>query len=233
MYRIVAALLLFGISFGYVEAAVVAYLRALYDPIRQRVHPGRHANDLFPLVTPPQLESAGAENTRRLLIEIGREAATIVMLAAFGLAMGRTLGQQVAAFAVAFGVWNISFYAFLRWMIHWPPSLFTWDILFLIPVPWVAPVAAPVLVALSMIVCGLIALHRDVKLGRIHWLAILAGGVLTILSFTWDFRNTMAGGMPNPFNWPLFAAGQVIGLAGFLVALWNREYPESRRPPGS
>jgi hypothetical protein len=29
----------------------------------------------------------------------------------------------------------------------------------------------------------------------------------------------MAGGWPNPFNWPLFIAGEVIGLAGFSAAL--------------
>ena len=36
MRRAVAALFLFGISFGYVEAAVVVYLRAIYDPTNTR-----------------------------------------------------------------------------------------------------------------------------------------------------------------------------------------------------
>ncbi len=35
--RTVVGLFLFGISFGYVEAAVVIYLRALYEPLRQRL----------------------------------------------------------------------------------------------------------------------------------------------------------------------------------------------------
>ncbi len=51
MRRAVAALFLFGISFGYVEAAVVVYLRALYNPIRARLHPERNPDDLFPLIT--------------------------------------------------------------------------------------------------------------------------------------------------------------------------------------
>ena len=80
MRRVIAALFLFGISFGYVEAAVVVYLRAIYDPVRQRIHPERKPGDLFPLITPQQLADAGPENPRRLLIEIGREAATMVML---------------------------------------------------------------------------------------------------------------------------------------------------------
>jgi len=34
--RAVIALLLFGLSFGYVEAATVSYLRALFEPVRQQ-----------------------------------------------------------------------------------------------------------------------------------------------------------------------------------------------------
>ena len=67
MRRAVAALFLFGISFGYVEAAVVVYLRAIYDPIRARLHPERGPHDLFPLITPQQLADAGPENPRRLV----------------------------------------------------------------------------------------------------------------------------------------------------------------------
>src|ERR1700730_3603178 len=109
MPRIVAALLLFGISFGYLEAAVVVYLRTIYDPIRAQIHPGRKPGDLFPLISPQQLEATSPENTRRLSIEIGREAATIVMLAAFSFAAGRNFNQRMAAFAIVFGIWDIFF----------------------------------------------------------------------------------------------------------------------------
>jgi len=100
MPRIVAALLLFGISFGYLEAAVVVYLRAIYDPIRQRIHPERGPNDLFPLITQDQLLAAGPENETRLVIELGREIATIAMLAGFALVAGSNFSQRMAAFAV-------------------------------------------------------------------------------------------------------------------------------------
>src|SRR5277367_4986158 len=159
MRRAVAALFLFGISFGYVEAAVVVYLRAIYDPIRAHLHPERGPRELFPLITPQELANAGPENPRRLVIEIGREAATMLMLGSVALAVARNLHQWIAAFAIVFGVWDIMFYAFLKLMIHWPESLSTWDILFLIPLPWVGPIWAPVLVALSMIACGLISLR--------------------------------------------------------------------------
>jgi hypothetical protein len=234
MRRTVAALFLFGISFGYVEAAVVVYLRAIYDPIRQHLHPERKPGDLFPLISPQQLADAGPENPRRLAIEIGREAATMAMLAGIALACGRNLRECVAAFAVAFGVWDIAFYIFLRLMIHWPESLSTWDILFLIPLPWVGPVWAPVLVALTMILCGLISLRLGgLRVGALHWLGILDGALIIVLAFAWDFRNTSAGGLPNPFNWPLLAAGEVIGLLSFLAAARNRGYREFRKPRGS
>ena len=223
MRRAVAALFLFGISFGYVEAAVVVYLRAIYDPVRARLHPERGPHDLFPLITPRQLSDAGPENPRRLAIEIGREAATMLMLGAVALAVARNLDEWIAAFAIAFGVWDISFYAFLKLMIHWPESLSTWDILFLIPLPWVGPVWAPVLVALSMIVCGLISFRAGGVRGHLpHWTGVLAGALVIIIAFVWDFRNTSAGGIPNPFNWPLFLFGEAIGLSAFLSATLAR-----------
>jgi hypothetical protein len=230
MTRSVAALLLFGISFGYLEAAVVVYLRAIYDPIRHSLHPDLPNGELFPLISPQELAAAGPENPRRLRIEIGREAATIVMLAAFGLAAGRNSNQRMAAFAVVFGLWDIFFYVFLRLMIHWPQSLFTWDILFLIPLPWVGPVLAPVIVAMTLVVCGLYSLRVDGLPARpLEWMAMIAGGMVVILSFVWDFRNTMAGGLPNPFNWPLFSAGEVIALAAFLSAVKRQVSPGFRK----
>src|SRR5579863_8584995 len=138
--RTVIGLLLFGISFGYVEAAVVVYLRSIYDPIRREIRPSRSAADLFPLITPDQLRAAAPDRAGLLRIEVIREAATLIMLAAVALttvAESPTGSWQgwLPAFAVAFGVWDLFFYVFLRVMIGWPTSLLTWDILFLIPVP--------------------------------------------------------------------------------------------------
>ncbi len=233
MRRVVASLLLFGISFGYMEAAVVVHLRALYDPIRQRIHPGRGPGELFPLISPQQLADAGPDNPKRLAIEIGREAATMAMLAGFALAIARNFHEWLAAFGIAFGIWDITFYACLRLMIHWPQSLATWDILFLIPVPWVGPVWAPALVALTMVVCGLIALQRGMRARLRDVAVILAGAALIFAAFIWDFRNTAAGGMPRSFNWPVLVAGLAIGLIGFASAASAPGYRESRKPRGS
>ncbi len=229
--QVLLAIVLFGVSFGFVEAAVVVYLRALYEPIRQQFHSGISPADLFPLIRLEQLESAGPGVQHHLRIELAREAATLVMLAAVGLAVARNARQGLAAFLIAFGVWDIAFYASLKLLIDWPASLFTWDLLFLLPVPWAGPVIAPVLVAVSMIGAGVALLAREyagrrLRLSWLEWGAVTAGGLTVVVAFCWDSRNITAGGRPNPFPWPLFALGEGIGLAGFLHA-----YRAGMRPP--
>lgn len=225
--RVLTALVLFGISFGYVEAAVVVYLRAILEPIRREALPNEPKDALFPLLTVEQLREAGPRHVRMLATELGRELATLVMLAAAGLAVARNFRQWLAAFMIAFGVWDVFYYVFLKLLIDWPASPATWDILFLVPVPWVAPVLAPVLVAVVMILAGTAILWREsagrpVRLRWLHWAAILGGGLTIVVAFCWDYENAMAGGWPNPFNWPLFLAGLLVGTAAFLHAAWAR-----------
>ena len=227
--RTVLALVLFGTAFGYLEAAVVSYLRLLHEPARQRFYPGRPAGDLFPLLTPDQMRATGSEQSQILAIEIGREAATIAMLAALALAVARNAGQWAAAFVIAFGVWDVTFYLFLKVLLGWPASVFTWDILFLIPLPWVGPVLAPVLVSAAMIVAGVWHLHSEarlepIRIGRAHWTGLIAGAAVIVVSFAEDYRNIMSGGMPNGFDWSLFVAGMTIGIASY-----GRAVRESRR----
>jgi hypothetical protein len=221
------ALVLFGASFGYVEAAVVVYLRGLYEPLHQRLHSGRAAGELFPLLRPDQLESAGPDYVRWLTTELVREAATLVMLGAVAWAVAGNFRQGFAAFAVAFGIWDLFYYLSLKVLLGWPGSVLTWDLLFLLPVPWAGPVLAPVLVSLSLIGAGTTVLWREsvrrpLPLGRSHWTAISAGGLMLVAAFCWDAPNLLAGGDPNPFNWPLFVLGAGLGLGGFLHALCTR-----------
>jgi hypothetical protein len=218
--RTVVALLLFGTAFGYLEASVVTYLRLLYEPARQRFYPGRAIAELFPLLTVDQLRSLSTEQQRTLAAEIGRETATIIMLAAVALAVAQNAGQWAAAFAIAFGTWDITFYIVLKVLLDWPESLFTWDILFLIPVPWTGPMLAPVLVSVAMIAAGSWHLRREarmepVRIQRAAWAGIVAGAVVIVISFAMDYGNIMAGGMPQRFNWGMFAVGLVIGIGSY------------------
>jgi len=121
---------LFGAAFGFVEAAVVIYLRAAIG-----LWPGPPAQALvsFP------------EKLAR--IEIFREAATIVMLGATALLVGQSTRQKIAAFLWIFAFWDAFYYVWLRLAIGWPTTLLSSDVLFLIPTPWVAQVWFPILIS--------------------------------------------------------------------------------------
>lgn len=198
----------FAVAMAYVEAAVVVYLRRALsiDP------PG-----LFPLPEPASLGSLGP-------IEFGREAATLVMLCAVGWLAGRGGRERLAWGLVAFGIWDISYYGWLWILSGWPPSLGAWDLLFLIPVPWVGPVWAPLVVSAALVGCGLAAARRleagrPIPISRLQRAAALAGGLLVVLSLTADRGQVLAGGRPTSFPWPLFVAGLALAIAAAASAL--------------
>jgi len=226
-WRIVAGVVLFSAAFGYVEAAVVAYLRTIYAPLHLHLYPRTLPNELFPLISVDQLRALGPEHATRLKIELGRELATLLMLAGAALLAGRNLREWVAIFLACFGIWDITFYLWLKVLLGWPASLVTWDLLFLLPVPWVGPVLAPAIVAASMIAAGLAVLRREysgrpVSIGKAHWVAIVLGGVLVFAAFIADFRNTAQGGYPAAFHWSLFLVGEACWLLAFCAALRRR-----------
>jgi hypothetical protein len=219
---VLAGLYLFGIGFGFVEAAVVVDLRAILGPSVGRLA-GRSSDDLFPMIPLERLVKDDPTAARLMRVEVLREAATLVMLAGVGLAAGRSFVGRFSAFIVGFGVWDLTYYLFLKLLIGWPASVWTWDVLFLIPVPWAAPVLAPAIAAATMILAGSIVIveearGRPFRVSRWDWLAIVAGGLIMIAAFCWDWRHIAGGGMPNPFPWPLFFVGEAIGLGGFLRA---------------
>ena len=232
---LLAGLIGFGIAFGFVEAVVVVDLRAILSPLVSRTDP-LSADEVLPLIAFDRQGRADPVAMRLMQIEVLREAATLAMLVGVGLAAGRTFLQRFAAFLMAFGVWDLCYYVSLKWLIGWPASVWTWDVLFLVPVPWAAPVFAPAIAALAMVAAGATVLVREangrpVRLARWDWAAIVVGGMILIAAFCWDWRNIAAGGTPNPFPWPLFLTGFAIGLGGFgRGALGPR--PEGAAVPG-
>jgi len=138
------ALLAFGASFGFVEAAVVSYLRRILDyQSGYQVGDRKVYVDLgfIAFVQPVRSVLSDPALTQ---VEVAREAATIVMLAAVAVLAGETVRRRLAAFFVAFTVWDLTYYVFLRVLDGWPTSLLDLDVFFLIPVPWVGPVATAV-----------------------------------------------------------------------------------------
>jgi hypothetical protein len=102
-------------------------------------------------------ESIGKFPKRYLNIEISREVATIIMLMAIALLVGTTWSERMIFFLWTFAFWDLFYYISLYILIRWPPSFKTIDVLFLIPVPWIAPVWFPIGVSsLTIIVIALL-----------------------------------------------------------------------------
>jgi len=208
----------YAIAMAYLEGAVVLYLQQAL---------GMTVGVMFPLRPASEMGSLVA-------VEAGREAATLVMIAAVGVLAGRSWLERLAWSAVVFGVWDIGYYAWLYVFSGWPPSLGTLDLLFLLPLPWVGPIWSPVAVSAALVIVGLFAARllrtgRRVRVTRWHWVAGLGGGVLVVLSYTLDSGRLIGGGLPGPYPWPVFATGMALALVAALDAL--REAAATRRAP--
>jgi hypothetical protein len=220
-----AAVVAFSIVMGFNESAVVIYLREIYYP----------GGFNFPLQPIEPLIA---------VTELCRELATLIMLAMTGYIAGKTRLQRYAYFALAFAVWDIFYYIFLYLFLAWPPSLFTWDILFLIPVPWVGPVWAPVLISLLMITGSVFViiktnLNPDYEIRSFHRVFLSAGALLCILSFIWDYLryiafqpalpgthtdgllHDMSAYIPTSFNLHLFFTGFTLLVIPVLEIVYN------------
>jgi len=216
-WRLLPWLILYAVAMAYVESAVVVYLRALY-------YPHGFAFPLAPI--PPAM--AG--------VEIGREAATLAMLLGVVMLVGTERWERFLAFCVSFGVWDLFYYVWLRVLLGWPPSLLTWDVLFLIPVPWVGPVLAPGLVSVALVVGGALLLRRGAR-GEPYTFALplqvllLAGALLVLASFMLDFRVALSLSRmdPPPFRWGLFGSGVSLGVIALVLAL-RRRVPSTSVP---
>jgi hypothetical protein len=206
----------FAIAMAYVESAAVLYLRTIYggiDPIGPRHTPFNPLPDF-------------------VWIEIGREAATMLMLSMVGYLAASSLPGRIGAFAIAFGVWDIFYYVFLWVFAGWPASPFAPDVLFLIPLPWWGPVVSPVLVAAMVVVAGAAAMARELGDGLprprlTDSSAVVLGCGLCLVAFMADAILALPrGGLEaaydvrgGPFPWPIYAAGLLLCSAGLVRGL--------------
>lgn len=226
LLKTILLLTTFSVAMGFLESAVVIYLRALYYP---------HGFQ-FPLQPIP---------AQVAVVEFLREAATIIMLAIIGVLAGKNTAQRFSFFLFCFAVWDIFYYVFLKLFLDWPESFLTDDILFVIPVPWVGPVIAPCIVSLTMIVLTIIVAYfhqREihVTIGLAEWLFFISGSFVLIISFTWDymeyiFRNAdtsvwtpmsenglfseVSQYIPQTFNWVVFGIGELLILVGMMIMI--------------
>lgn len=144
------AVVIFGIFFGMLEAIVVIYMRQTLDSqlLNQKVSPAEIDFSLsFIAFLKPSASNIIIGNQRILWLELWRETSTIVMLSTLAFAVGLNLRERLAYFLMAFAVWDIFYYVFLRIFTGWPASLSDLDIFFLIPVAWIGPVITPLFIS--------------------------------------------------------------------------------------
>lgn len=209
--KTLTAVIAFSIAMAFLEAAVVIYLRELYYP----------EGFCFPLKMIP---------LKILVIEMVREAATIIMLAAAGWLSAKSFLGRFAGFMIAFGVWDIFYYVFLKLTLDWPVSLLDWDLLFLIPLPWVGPVIAPVLVSICLIIAGIFkwwreSRQRPILVSKRHWIIEVISGLIIIGSFLTNTEAVIAQNVPVSFRWEIFSIGLLLGLIVFIHALRKSDEP--------
>lgn len=209
------AILAFGAAFGFVEAAVVVYLRAALGLVPGTV----------------MAHDPGTFGTFEA-VEIARELATLVMISAVGWLAGHRGLERLAWAAVVFGTWDPAYYAGLRLTIDWPPSLATRDVLFLVPGPWVGPVWAPLVVSAALVITGFAAAHRlrsddRIAVGPWHAVTALAGGALVVGSFLIQPTEDPL----SPWTaWPVFWLGMMLAIAATVSALAGWPATLGRRP---
>ncbi len=207
-------LAVFGAAMAFVEAAVVVYLRTVLG-----------AGPLFPMKDlPPLLMS----------IEIGREAATLVMLVSVAVLSIRGAARRMGAFLFLFAVWDVLYYAWLRATTGWPAGVEAWDILFLIPLPWVGPVWSVLVICAGMAVFGVLFLRMPEEApfapGLWGWVCGVVGTIVVIATYILEWQKIEYGrAVPSDFSLAPYVAGLVLlGGAGWAAVKgskhgWRRD----------
>jgi len=204
---------LFSIAFAYIESAVVVYLRAIF-----------HTEGFsFPLAI-FDLDSLGR---RLMLTEVGREAATLVLIWTGAWLFGKKTQERWAYFLIIFAVWDIFYYVWLKVLLDWPASIIDWDVLFLIPMIWASPVLYPVLVSLGMLVVAVAILWRNAKDQPIRltwpeWIAVVLGCVVIVGSFCLGGSHATEENYADYFYVPLFAVGYGLAIGACARALMRK-----------
>ncbi len=214
----------FSIAMGLLEAVVVIYLRDIY-------YPGGFTFPLRPIAP------------RHITAELFRELATMIMLLSIGFIAAKKASARFAWFLFSFAVWDIFYYLFLKLFLGWPPSLLTWDVLFLIPTTWVGPVICPVVNALTMIALAtamLLAGNKGLRaaLNLWEWLLLIAGSIIVIIAYTEEYVGYLLQRFrfgevfslpankevmdyayhftPQHFNWWIYGSGELLLVAVLL-----------------
>jgi hypothetical protein len=223
---------IFAAAMAFLESAVVVYLRALYYP----------EGFVFPLKMMDQ---------HILITEIIREAATMVMLFTIAGIATKSWISRFAVFIYSFAIWDIFYYIYLVFLLGWPPSLLTWDLLFLIPVTWAGPVLAPVINSITMILLAVVILYyrskdETFRISFYEWLLLITGSLIVIIAYTRPYMSYMldrysisemihfrgntklieyaAGFIPVTFSWFIYSLGQLLFFWSILHVVQRKKW---------
>jgi len=227
LFKTFVLVTIFSAAMAFLESAVVIYLRELYYPNGFTV-------------------SFKDMSIKVINVEFFRELATLIMLVSLGWLAGHNRHTRFAWFLFAFAVWDIFYYIWLKLFINWPSSIFEWDILFLLPVTWLAPVLAPVICSISMILLCLVIITNDklrtgYYISKYSWILIISGALIIYASFTKDYTSIILKHgfykdlgnilqnpefinianiyIPKSFSWGRFWFGELLILAGIIKCL--------------
>ncbi len=225
-YKKLSVIGIFAIAMAFIETMIVVYLRMIY-----------YASGFkFPLN--PYVD-AWIFNA-----EFAREFFTIVMFTCIAILAAKKFSERFAYLLYSFAVWDIFYYIWLKIILNWPDSLLTWDLLFLIPIPWIGPVLASVICSLVMLGFAYIIINLNdrgynAEIVLKEWVVMIVGGL--IILYTWlidyfkliftkgfgsdffnlldnkKFQEVVAGFMPVNYNWFLFVVGMLFILMGIVL----------------
>jgi len=206
-------LTVFAVAMGLLEAAVVIYMRQLYYP--------SNPLEMFPLQF---------LNSYDTVLELSREAATVIMLLTVALLADRSSRTRMfAAFAFVFGVWDLFYYFWLKVLLGWPTSWLEWDVLFLIPSIWLGPWICPALISLLFIAWGFWTLRStsSISFTPRSLTVFVVGACLGLVSFLQpavavlitEGVDELSGYTPGNFWWWIFVPSYLLMTFGLGMTL--------------
>lgn len=212
---------LYAVAMALLESAVVIYMRQLYYADNPR--------QIFPLQFLDSYDT---------ILELSREAATVIMIVAVALlAENSSHTRRFAAFVFMFGVWDLFYYFWLKVLLDWPQSWMEWDVLFLIPSIWLGPWICPALISLLFIVWGFRTLNSAdaICFGSRSLSIFVAGASLGLVCFLQPAVTVlMHGGMdalrqftPGTFWWWLFVPSYILMACGLEMTHWSARRSKS------
>lgn len=197
----------FAISFAFIESSIVIYLRKLYYP----------EGFSFPLKF---------IQDEVIKVEFLREISSIFLIFSVSVLSGKTRVLKVASFFYIFGLWDIFYYIFLYIFLKWPKSFYEWDLLFLVPIPWVSPVYAPLFCSLSFIIISILVLYLwkegyPFSIKSRDFTISLVSLSLILISFFNESKKVILGGIPEDFPFFLYFFGLILFFLYWVIKIFK------------